>query len=294
MTTRRSAAKLAATVNFEPGWRQTQSDLIRQGDALTIHYDSQRLTACRGTYSGLTGWDLIANVRFLPSGETISKSLIDRSSPRGVPDPPEIVPLQVHVPADATQAEMWFQNTNAWGCSAFDSQFGNNYQFVVDQAGPAQPVTVRDGAIPTLDVVNVFTENISKIKRNIGTGAVTGSQLETRLDLKVWVRNIAFQKNVWIDLHVFDENDERVNADTLTLSYLGPAGGNGDFFTLSEMVFLGSGGVPGNVWPRADARRIQFRVYFEVNGTVFTEGILHQTSVVADAEVSQAKATAAA
>ena len=294
MTTKRAADAFAAIVNFEAGWRQTQSGLIRQGEVLTVHYDPQRLTACRGTYSGLTGWDLIANVRFLPSGETVSKSLIDHSNPRGVPDPPTILPLQVPVPADATQAEMWFQNTNAWGCSAFDSQFGSNYQFAVDQAGPAQPVVFRNGAIPALDTVNVVAESVTKTKRTIGSPPVTGTQLETHLELKVWVRNIAYQKNVWIDVHVFDQDDNRVSADTLTLRYLGSAGGNGDFFSLNELVFLGSGGVPGNVWPRADARKIQYRVYYQVNGSVFTDEILHQASLIADADAGlEAKAKAA-
>jgi len=294
MHTKRAAANEAAIVNFETAWQETQSGLIRQGEVLTIHYDPQRLTACRGTYSGLTGWDLIANVRFFPSGETISKSFIDHSNPRGVADPPEIQPLHVNIPADAMRVEVWFQNTNAWGCSAFDSQFGSNYQFAVDQAGPAQPVMFRNGALRSPEMVNVFAEHVSKIKHTIGS-APAGSQLETHLELKVWVRNVAYKKNVWIDVHTFDENDNRVSADTLTLSYLSSAGGKGDFFTLNQLVFLGSGGVRGNVWPRADARKIQYRVYYEVNGSVFTDGILHQAALIADAEAGlEAKAKAAA
>lgn len=222
------------------------------------------------------------------------ESFIDHSSPHGVPDTPKIVPVEITVPADATDAEIWFQNTNAWGCSAFDSQFGGNYRFMVDQAGPAQPVVFRNGAIRSLEMVNVFTEDVMKVRRTLGFPPVTGSQIETHLNLEVWVRNVAYQKNVWIDLHLFDQNDERVSAETVTLKSLSSAGGGGDFFSLNQLVFQGSGGVPGSVWPRPDVRRMQYRVYYEVEGRVFTDGILHQSPLLADAQVSQeARAKAA-
>lgn len=289
-----AAENAGAVLNFEAGWRQTQSGLIRQGEVLTVKYDPERLTACRGTYRGGTIWDLFANVRFFPSGETIRESFIDHSSPHGVPDTPKIVPVEIRIPADASDAEIWFQNTNAWGCSAFDSQFGSNYRFTVDQAGPTQPVVFRKGAIRSPEMVNVFTEDVTKVRRTLGSPPVTGSQIETHLNLEVWVKNVAYQKNIWIDLHMFDQNDDRVSAETITLNYLNPAGGGGDFFGLNQLVFQGSGGVPGGVWPRPDVRRMQYRVYYEVEGRVFTDGILHQSVLLADAQVSQeAKAKAA-
>src|SRR5262249_51780923 len=143
------------------------------------------------------------------------------------------------------------------------------------------------GAQRSMEMVNVFSEKTTKIKQTLGTPPVAGSQLETNLDLTVWVGNVAYQKNVWIDLHVFDKDDNRLSAETLTLKYAGGAGGNGDFFSLQQRIFLGSGGVPGSVWPRADARKLQYRLYYEVNGSVFTDGILHQAAIPADAGVGQ-------
>jgi hypothetical protein len=199
----------------------------------------------------------------------------------------------VNVPADATQTEIWFLNRNAFGCTAWDSQFGNNYRFEVAQAGPAQPVMFRNGAARSQEMVNVFKAETSKIRRTIGNRSLSGSELQTHLSLTAWVRNVAYQKNVWIDLHVFDPDDSLVSSQTLTLSYAGPAGGNGDFFSLDQEIFQGSGGVPGSVWPRADARRVQYRLYYEVSGQVFTDGILHQQSVNADAAATKAIAAAA-
>src|SRR5262249_27622690 len=281
------AADAGATLNFYTDWRQSQTGAIRQGELLTINYDPQRLTVCRAYHNGMPAWDLWATVRFSPSGETTTGNLVQHVGPQGIFDPPKPVPVAVRVPADATGAERWFQNTSMTSpCSAFDSQFGSNYRFNVDQAGPAQPVMYRNGSQRSLQLVNVFTEEVEKIRRPFGNAPSVGSQLETHLDLTVWVRNDAHIKNVWIDLHVFDQDDNRVNADTLTLLYSGSAAGNGDFFSLKQMVFLGSGGVSGNVWPRADVRTVQYRVYYEVNGSVFTDGILHQVSLPADAEIS--------
>jgi uncharacterized protein DUF6209 len=284
-----------AVLSFQTNWRQTRIGAIRQGELLTIHYDPQRLTICRAYHDGMPAWDIFGNVRFSPGGETSGKNLMQHIGSHGVLDPPQPVPLTVRIPADATDAEIWFQTTNMFGCSSFDSQFGSNYRFTVDQAGPAQPVTYRTGAVRSLEMVNVFSEKIRKIRRPLGGGTPpAGSQLETHMALTIWVRNVAYQKNVWVDVHVFDQDDNRISADTLTLRYSGSAGGGGDFFTLDQTIFLGSGGVPGNVWPRADARKVQYRVYYEVDGRVFTDGMLHQDSVIADGEALPAAVAAAA
>jgi hypothetical protein len=284
-----------AILSFYRDWQQSQAGFIRQGERLTINYAPERLTVCRTYHDGMPAWNLWATVRFSPSGETTTGNLVQHLGPQGVLDPPKPVPFAVQVPADATDAEMWFQNTAITSlCSAFDSQFGSNYHFTVDQAGPANPVMYRTGSQRSPEMVNVFAEKILKIKRSFGNAPQAGGQLETHIDVTLWVRNVAYTKNVWADLHVFDQDDNRVYSDTVTLKYKGPAGGNGDFFNVTQMVFLGSGGAPGNVWPRADVRRMQYRVYYEVNGGVFTDGILHQVSLPADSAISQEAATTVA
>jgi hypothetical protein len=40
------------------------------------------------------------------------------------------------------------------------------------------------------------------------------------------------------------------------------------------------------VQPRPDARKIQYRLYYEVSGQVFTDGILHQQQLKEDALTS--------
>ena len=47
------------------------------------------------------------------------------------------------------------------------------------------------------------------------------------------------------------------------------------------------------MWPRADARLLEFRLYYEAGGNLFTDGYLHQSKVQADAAVSMDLAIAA-
>jgi hypothetical protein len=151
----------------------------------------------------------------------------------------------------------------------------------------------RAGAERNPDMMNIFAETVSKEKHLLGSNPLSGSEFRTHLSLTAWVRNIAYEKNAWVDLHVFDSDDNLVRANTLTLHYSGPAGGNGDFFELNEMIFQGSGGVPGSVWPRPDSRRVQYRLYCQMSGHVFTDGVLHQHAIDADAIITEAVAAAA-
>src|SRR5437899_6253718 len=104
------AVGAGAAVNFQSGWQQSQVGSVRQGELLTVSYDAQRLPACRAYHDGMPAWDLFAMVRFSPSGETARGTLLQHVGSQGVLDPPKSIPFSVRIPADATQAEMWFQN----------------------------------------------------------------------------------------------------------------------------------------------------------------------------------------
>jgi hypothetical protein len=114
----------------------------------------------------------------------------------------------------------------------------------------------RPGAVPSLEMVNVFEEALSA---------------PTRLLTKAWVRNVAYDKKVWLDVDLIGRSGEPLHSETLPLRYVEPAGGTGDFF---------AGDVP--VAPstrsarRASARELRYRLYYEVAGRVFTDGICHQ------------------
>ena len=59
--------------------------------------------------------------------------------------------------------------------------------------------------------------------------------MRTLLFVKARVKHVtADVKNVWMDVHVFDSVDELIHSETLTLHYLEPAGGNGDFHNSAD------------------------------------------------------------
>jgi hypothetical protein len=288
-------ASVGAELEFSAG-RQTRNGDITQNGTLTLIYDPSRLPYIRNSHNGMPAWDIMGNVRFYPGLETYSGSVVQKTETVNGNVrplyPPVPLPLSVPVPPDAMAVETWFLNTGLYGEKSWDSDYGQNYRFDVAQGGPAQPVNFRASAIRDVSMVNALTLAVNKVRRSIG-GSLQGSQLETHLSLTAWVRNIQYQKNVWIDFHVFDGSDNLVHAETLPLSYREPGGGGGDIFAFERRVFKGSGGLPGAVWPRPDAHLLQFRLYYEVAGQVFTDGHLHESTLPADTEGSISLATAA-
>ena len=276
-----------ATLSFFVGWCEELHGDLAQGGRLTIEYDPERTPICRRYHGGLPSWDLWGNVRFHPSGQLFSGNLVLHleGSPPRVIVPPGPILLVVPVPADATQAELWFHNTDVFGCSAWDSRFGQNYWYDVARHGPVQPVAYRLGAIPSLAMVNIVAE--AATKRNVfprrSTGSAEGSDLQTWLTLTAWVNNVAFEKNVRVDVHVFDTVDVLIHSETLTLGYLEPARGGGDLFVFDGKIYQGSMATPGSVSLRPDAHVVQYRLYYAVNGQVFTDAILHQHELPEDA-----------
>jgi len=282
------------TVQFLGDWHQTQSGAIERSGRLKVEYDMQRLPHCFTKWRGAEFGNIVAQIRFHPRGEIVSGSVIapvrDQENPPGMVIGHVPVPFEVAVPSDATQAEIWFHNfyQTSTRCDAWDSRFGQNYWFDVGgdpPRAPREPVSYRSGAIAAADMVNVTRQEI--VKKNVfpqpATGSRAGTDLQTLASLTVWVRNVAYVKNVWMDLHVFDGADARIHSETFTLGYAGSAGGEADLFAFDGRIYQGTMATPGSVSPRPEARSVQYRVYYEVLGQVFTDAILHQQDLSEDA-----------
>ncbi len=125
----------------------------------------------------------------------------------------------------------------------------------------------------------------SAVKKNTkapeAPGYGVGLDLETALRVEVRVRHLTGPQNAWLDLHVFDEGDQLIRSETLALTCAGAAD-DGDVFRFDADVYRGTGASPGSVWLAPDARKIQFRLYYEVAGGVFTDGLLHQHDLEPD------------
>ena len=105
-----------AKVRFLSDWSQWQDGDIRAGEKLHIHYDPERLPLCRSYRYGQPSWSIDAYLRFHPGGQEQSGRVA-----------PVFQPWEVAVPNDAKKIEIWFNNTDQTGCTAWDSRYGQNY-----------------------------------------------------------------------------------------------------------------------------------------------------------------------
>jgi hypothetical protein len=234
---------------------------------------------------GVPIWEIGAFVRFHPGEQFFQRPAISRGTPG---TPTSSIPVKVEVPADAQAVELWFQVSNPLGCSAWDSHFGQNYWYPVPRQAPtipSQSVSYRWGANSSLEMVYLVSDVARKIKHMFGTPQVpAGTELRTVLTVQAWVRNLALFKNVWLDVHVFDGDDQLIHSETFTMHFLGSDPSGGDRFGFDDVVYHGSGGGSGmGAWFRPDARKLQYRLYYEVSDQVFADGLLHQHEIDEDA-----------
>jgi hypothetical protein len=257
-----------------------------------IEYDKSRLSGSFVPWRGAELGDIVAYCRFHPRGDVVTGSVVapvpDPGTPSGIVVDHVLQPLDVQVPLDSTELEVWFENYSRTSTrrDAWDSRFGQNYWFGVDGPPPRVPkpsVSYRAGAVTRPEMVNVLSQQAMKVNAfgSNGPGGSVGTDLETRLDVVAWVDETKYGANAWIDLHVFDGHDQRIDAATITLPYTG----YGPVFRygFSGMVYQGAVATPGSIDPRPDARTLQYRLYYEVDYQVFTDGILHQLDLPEDA-----------
>jgi len=120
---------------FSANWSESSEGKLRAGDAIEIAYDASRLASCAsGEQGGVPQWSITAYYK-VGSGDVHAVTVAGLNAA----ETPVIVPEQ------KGKLELWFEATNKWGCQAFDSDFGDNYEFNV--AAPlGQPDWVGNGA----------------------------------------------------------------------------------------------------------------------------------------------------
>ena len=124
------------------------------------------------------------------------------------------------------------------------------------------------------------------VKAATSTSGATGLDLETVLSIKALVRTHAEPRYTWVDLHVFDDADQLIRSETLALSYLQAGEDDGEVYGFDGGVYRGTGASPGSVWLAPDARKLQYRVYAESGGVVYSDGLLRQHDLPPDAELT--------
>ncbi len=181
-TTRATSALAASTVTvtFGASGAPVVTGALTVGESLTVAYDAARLTGCRGDTNGHAAW--VVTGFYQINGGAI-----------GAVDVGGYVPPQG---ANATFAltqpgtlDMWFQNTSLWGCSAWDSAFGQNYHFTI---------------LPAANAPGFLGNAVSVVSRatcnNGGPCDADRAALSKGFHYDTWARQRAAIRNIYFDI----------------------------------------------------------------------------------------------
>jgi hypothetical protein len=124
-----AADTTAATMAFTAGWMQSATPLLA-GEQVSVSYDPARLATCRGNVGGGSGpgWSIdgfysVNGIAFEQAVPIAGASLANLHLPAGTL-PSFTLPF-------AGDLQIWFENSDAFGCNAWDSDYGANYHFTV-------------------------------------------------------------------------------------------------------------------------------------------------------------------
>lgn len=156
---------------------------------------------------------------------------------------------------------------------------------------PLESVAFRQGAIPGKEMVVVLEDAATKrnSKADASTSGGAGLDLETVVSIQAWVRPAGDPRYTWVDLHVFDGGDQLIRSETMPLRLVGEDG-DGEVYGFDGSVYRGTGASPGSVWLAPDARKVQYRLYYEAGGSVFTDGLLRQHDLPPDSDLTRSGA----
>lgn len=123
-----AASQSAPSITFKSptqSWSVVaSSNPLPFGQTAAILYSADRLTQCRGNINATTpGWTITGHYQF--NNGPVQSFWVAGFSSVSNPPPPSI-PLN-----QRGDLSIWFENTNRWGCQAWDSNFGANYHFNV-------------------------------------------------------------------------------------------------------------------------------------------------------------------
>ncbi|XXF78232.1 DUF6209 family protein [Myxococcaceae bacterium GXIMD 01537] len=122
-----AAAAQTPALHFNADWSITaSSDPLPVGAQVAVVYDANRLPQCRGTTStGGPAWS-ITGFYSVNGGAAQSFWVAGHS-----PDPNPPAPALVLPAGESGDVAVWFQVTSLYGCSAYDSNYGDNFHFNV-------------------------------------------------------------------------------------------------------------------------------------------------------------------
>lgn len=170
----------SVTITFARDYTQHASTTLRVGQRARIVYDAARLTGCgAGSMGGVPQYAITGFAR-IADGPVVTFPVAGLNAPSSAPS----------IALDRTgELQVWFQSTNRYGCSAYDSNLGANYRFPV--ALPANaPGWVGNGAWV-----------ISRATCSGGPCDADRRPLTTAYDYETWARQRAAVRSIYFEVY---------------------------------------------------------------------------------------------
>lgn len=213
------SANLGDTQTLDFGLDGIRAPALLAGNTASVTYDANRLPDCRGDQNGHPAWSITGYYQL--NGGPVGSFWAGGFSPD--PSATSTFPL-----TGAGDLAMWFEITNVWGCTAWDSDYGRNFHFQVAAGAPTisfnadwtvstdgtlaagAPITIKYdiarlprcrqdyNGLPTWDVTlsyrfdggQVTTVSATQVSGDLRTSApVTVEAPAGARDLEVWFHN---------------------------------------------------------------------------------------------------------
>jgi hypothetical protein len=116
----------AAVIDFPTSLSQapTQSAAIAAGDQVVVHYEPDRLSQCYALSNEAPAWSVTMFWQVDAGAVQSTPASLVEGDALVAADPTITIP-------QGSALALWFEATSSYGCVAWDSQYGANYQFTI-------------------------------------------------------------------------------------------------------------------------------------------------------------------
>ncbi|MEU8663214.1 DUF6209 family protein [Actinoplanes philippinensis] len=121
-------AEAAPVLHFAADGSERIDGVLEAGKPVLVDFDLERLPKCRNQYAGGDAWSI--GVHYRVDGGPISVQQVTRldENRHNVK-----VPARIELPLGGHDLELWFHAGDRAGCSEYDSQYGANYHYAIEQ-----------------------------------------------------------------------------------------------------------------------------------------------------------------
>lgn len=131
----------AATLELTSAFETIVTGEATAGKGIRVEYALERLPQCRGNVGGGgPGWNITGY--YSENGGAAKTFEVSALAPDGKD---RVAKSARIVPAQGGDVAIWFQVSSRWGCSEFDSQFGQNFHLPVKGAVPVAGASIVFG-----------------------------------------------------------------------------------------------------------------------------------------------------